>query len=85
MLEKKEKQKNKNKTSKTLTNPNFQVSFNPIPIMFDEILMCVVSSAVNKTENKKSPDEITEIEKLGSFQVRTGKPNITIQKQFLLI
>ena len=48
--------------------------------MFHEILMCVVSSAVNKTENKKSPDEITEIEKLGSFQVRTGKPNITIQK-----
>ncbi len=50
--------------------------------MFDEILMCVVSSAVkvNKTENKKSPDEITEIEKLGSFQVRTGKPNITIEK-----
>ena len=48
--------------------------------MFDEILMCVVSSAVNKIENKKSPDEITEIEKLGSFQVRTGKPNITIQK-----
>ena len=48
--------------------------------MFDEILMFVVSSAVNKRENKKSPDEITEIEKLGSFQVRTGKPNITIQQ-----
>ena len=45
--------------------------------------MCVVSSAVNKTENKKSPDEITEIEKLGSFQVRTGKPNITIQQYML--